>query len=60
MITKVYTKIKGKLAVFDVDTEDTQEAIKEVRDHLKLKHKKVILAMVTNPDKSYLAFDPII
>lgn len=60
MITKVYTKIEGKLAVFDLGTEDTQEAIKEVRDHLKLKHKKVILAVVTNPDKFYLAFDPVI
>lgn len=60
MITKVYTKIKGKLAVFEVATLDTDVAIKTVRDELKLKHKKVILAMVTNPDKSYLAFDPVI
>lgn len=60
MITKVYTKIEGKLAVFDVDTEDTQDAIKVVRDELKLRHKATILAVVTNPDKFYLVFDPII
>ena len=60
MITKVYTKLKGKLAVFDVGTGDTYEAIKVVRDQLKLKHKKVILAVVTSHDKSYLEFDPVI
>ena len=60
MITKVYTKLKDKLTVYDVGTEDTHEAIKVVRDHLKLKHKKVILAVATNPDKSYLEFDPVI
>ena len=49
MITKVYTKIKGKLAVFDVSTLDTDEAIKTVRDELKLKHKKVILACGYKP-----------
>lgn len=42
----VYTKIDGKLAVFNVDTEDTDEAIKVVRDEVGLRHKPTILALV--------------
>lgn len=60
MITKVYTKIKGKLAMFEVATLDTDEAIKAVRDELKLRHKATILAVVSKVNKSYLEFDPVI
>lgn len=60
MITKVYTKIKGKLAMFEVATLDTDEAIKAVRDELKLRHKATILAVVSKVNNSVLAFDPVI
>ena len=42
----VYTKINDKLAVFNVDTEDTDEAIKVVRDEVGLRHKPIILALI--------------
>lgn len=42
----VYTKINDKLAVFNVDTEDTDEAIKMVRDEVGLRHKPTILALI--------------
>lgn len=51
---RVYTRIKGKLAVFNVDTADTGEAIKTVRDEVGLRHKSVILALVEGK-KSTLA-----
>ena len=43
---RVYTKVNDKLAVFNVDTEDTEEAIKIVRDAVGLRHKGTILALV--------------
>lgn len=59
-MTKVYTKIQGKLAAFEVATSDTDEAIKAVRDELKLRHKSTILAVVSKVDNSVLDFDPVI
>ena len=46
---KVYTKIKDKLAVFEVETEDADAAIKAVQDQLKisvLKQRNAVLAVV--------------
>lgn len=42
----VYTKINDKLAAFNVDTEDPEEAIKVVRDEVGLRHKETILALI--------------
>lgn len=43
---RVYTKIKGKLAGFDVDTNDIELAIKTVGDSLGAKHKEPILVRI--------------
>lgn len=51
---RVYTQINGKLAVFNVDTADTGEAIKTVRNAVGLRHKGVILALIEG-GKSTLA-----
>lgn len=59
-MTKVYTKIQGNLVAFEVDTSDTDEAIKAVRDELKLRHKATILAVVPKVNKFVLDFDPVI
>jgi acetoin utilization deacetylase AcuC-like enzyme len=42
----VYTKIKDKLAAFNVETTDVDEAIKMVRDAVGLRHKGTILALI--------------
>ena len=47
----VFTKIEGKLARFEVDTDDDEVAIKTVRDHVGIKHKPLILALIENTDK---------
>ena len=47
----VFTKIDGKLARFEVDTDDDEVAIKTVRDHIGIKHKPLILALIENTDK---------
>ena len=43
---RVFTKINGKLACWDVDTTDPELAIKTVRDEVGLKHRGAILALV--------------
>ena len=47
----VFTKIDGKLARFEVDTDDDEVAIRIVRDHIGIKHKPLILALIENTDK---------
>ena len=43
---KVYTKIEGKLALFDLDTDDYEAAILEVRRHLGAKHLATVLGLI--------------
>lgn len=50
-MTKVYTKIKGKLAMFVVETEDYELAIKTVRDEVGLRHRPLILALIERKEE---------
>jgi hypothetical protein len=43
---RVFTRVSGKLAVWEAPGMDYQEAIKCVRDELGAKHKATILALV--------------
>lgn len=43
---RVFTKVNGKLQVWQAEGMDYAEAIKCVRDELGVKHKPVILALV--------------
>lgn len=43
---RVFTKVNGKLAVWDVADMTADEAIRAVRDELGVGHKPVILALV--------------
>jgi len=43
---KVYTKLNGKLACWDVEANNYGFAIKLVRDELGVGHKPAILALV--------------
>lgn len=43
---RVFTKIDGKLAVWDCEDTDYAEAIRAIRDELGVGHKSVILALV--------------
>jgi len=43
---RVITRIDGKSAIYDVDTEDEQEAIAVVRESLPESHKEPILACI--------------
>ena len=43
---KVYTKINGKLASYEVETGDAAVAILAVRQELGTKHKNTILACI--------------
>lgn len=44
---RIFTKIKGTLACWDVSDDMTiEQAIKAVRDEVGLKHRGVILALV--------------
>ena len=43
---RVFTRVAGKLAVWEAPNMDYAEAIKAVRDELGLKHKATILALV--------------
>jgi hypothetical protein len=43
---RVFTKIDGKLAVWDCEGSGYAEAIRAVRDELGTAHKPVILALV--------------
>lgn len=42
----VYTKINGKLASFDVGTDDAEEARQAVLGELSVRHKSPVLAMI--------------
>ena len=42
----VFTKINGKLARWEVDTDDYMLAIRTVRDELGVKQRHTILALV--------------
>lgn len=54
---KVYTKINGKLAMYEVDTLDTNTAIFVVRKELKIKPGGVpVLAVVPKPWQMELDF----
>lgn len=45
----VYTKINGKLAVWEfTKNDDPMECISLVRDELGIKHKPTILALIKN------------
>ena len=46
-MTKVYTRIDGKLAKYIAETYDPVQAIDAVRKELGIKHKSTILAVVT-------------
>lgn len=43
---RVFTKINGKLACWEIEGSGYADAIKMVRDELGVKHKPVILALV--------------
>ena len=43
---RVFTKIDGKLACWQIDGVECSEAIKMVRNELGVGHKPVILALV--------------
>jgi len=43
---RVFTKIDGKIAVWQVEGSDYAEAIRAVRDELGVDHKPAILALV--------------
>lgn len=49
MITRVYTKLDGKLAQWDVETSDTAKAINTVRRYLNKGHTSAIMAVVMKP-----------
>lgn len=42
----VYTKIKGKLACYVVDTQDANEAIEVVKSEMTVRHSSAILVVV--------------
>lgn len=50
-MTKVYTKIANKLAVFDVETDDHVLAIETVKGEFSRDHKSPVLALVENSVK---------
>lgn len=43
---RVYTRLNGKLACWQVEDLDADTAVKLVRDELGLKHKATILVLV--------------
>ena len=43
---RVFTKINGKLAVWDCDGTDYDSAIRAVRDELGREHRNAVLALV--------------
>ena len=43
---RVFTKINGQLACWDVSDMPYEEAVKAVRDEVGLKHRGAILALV--------------
>ena len=60
-IMLVYTKLKGKLACYNVDTTDVEEARDIVKGSMSVRHKAPVLALligsprtksVKNPEKS--------
>jgi len=47
MIT-IMTKESKSMRVFEIDTDDHEEAIKAVKEHLPTRHSTPILAVFTN------------
>jgi hypothetical protein len=43
---RVFTKINGKLAVWDCDGTDYESAIRAVRGELSVQHRGAVLALV--------------
>ena len=43
---RVFTRIEGKLAEFNVDTSDIDLALKTVQGSLSVKHRGAVLALV--------------